>query len=185
MLIERAALNFNAASGDFLAQSGSAILNASFSSLQWRSMIWTGVLSTMLEPTKKRRKGGRTPDRSEIWVARAGIAGAAQCFLAANLSAKRVIIRILEREKEIAVLVRTGATIDLSVFSWLNHFTKKKVPAGARGSWESYSSHIDRFKGYQPSEAEWLHLGDMFLDIACKQATRIAASSRLGSNLPG
>ena len=138
-----------------------------------------GTVHQMLEPAKKRPKGGRTPDRSEIWVARAGIAGAAQCFLAANLSAKRV------REKEIAVLVRTGATIDLSVFSWLNHFTKKKVPAGARGSWESYSSHIDRFKGYQPSEAEWLHLGDMFLDIACKQATRIAASSRLGSNLPG
>ena len=144
-----------------------------------------GTVHQMLEPAKKRQKGGRTPDRSEIWVARAGVAAAAQCFLAANLSAKRVIIRILEREKEIAILVRTGATIDLSVFSWLKHFKKKKVPAGARGSWENYSSNIDEFKEYQPLESGWLHLGDMFLDIACKQATRIATSSRLGSNLPG
>src|SRR5262249_7502807 len=92
-----------------------------------------GTVHQMLEPAKKRQKGGRMPDSSEIWVARAGVAGAAQCFLEANLSAKRVNVRILEREKEIAVLVRTGATIDLSVFSWLNYFKKKKAPARGQG----------------------------------------------------
>jgi hypothetical protein len=107
-----------------------------------------GTVHQMLKPGKKRPKGGRPLDRSEIWVARAGVAAAAQCFLAANLSQKRVIMRILEREKEIAMLVRTGATIDLSVFSWLKHFKKKKVPAGARGGWESYSSDIDKFREY-------------------------------------
>jgi hypothetical protein len=137
----------------------------------------SGAVNAALEP-KKNPQGGRVPDQSQTWIARAGVAAAAECFCTlAGLDRKTASRKFIKRKDEILPLLRTGAKIEDAPFNWLREFQDGKIAGPAGGAWKANVETIEAFKnGHNPDVPEWIGLGDKFLDIACKQTSRIARS---------
>jgi hypothetical protein len=129
------------------------------------------------EALKSNPKGGRSPDPYQKWFVRAGVAAAAECFLIAhNQQKKRATRQLDERKTEYRALLRNQEDqLEDAPFNWLRQFKKADFSTPViLPVWEVYAKLIERFKGRDPSNADWIDLGNSFLDIACRQAARLS-----------
>jgi hypothetical protein len=144
----------------------------------------SGIVSDVFRPTLK-SKGGRNLDAYQVWLARAGIAAALECFSRGEEVEEATAKRLAKRKKDVEALLRSGTkSFKDAALNWLKQFKRRAVAPPAMSAWETYADLIEKFNRKGVTSPEWLNLGNSFLNAACKQARRLRFSAHSKKSNP-
>ena len=124
--------------------------------------------------TAKKRKGGRTPDRADVWAVRGLVAIAIDCYRKAGKS-EADIAKTITKQKEFAALLRPNTNLKTAPFGWLDQLRDGQVQSIlARGRWEQFSTQV---QNQNNTSEEWARIAASFLDDAKRHCSQLVKNN--------